>query len=82
MKSKVIVWDKKNDKPLEKADGGITHSKIEPAAQTVPIEEYNKALDKIKTLESELAKFQAETDKPEEKNEETKKDKKKNGKKE
>ncbi|MER1249758.1 hypothetical protein NQS42_18210 [Bacillus sp. C10(2022)] len=81
MKSKVIVWDKKNDKPLEKADGGITHLKVEPAVQTVPIEEYNKALDKIKTLESELAKFQAEA-KPEEKNEETKKDKKKNGKKE
>lgn len=54
MKAKLIVWDKKKNKPLDEAAGGAPLEE-----ETVSIEEHNKALDKIKALEAELEELKA-----------------------
>lgn len=58
MKAKLIVWDKKKNKPLDETDSNAL-LKEETDGQTVSIEEHNKALDKIKVLEAELEELKA-----------------------
>ena len=58
MKAKLIVWDKKKNKPLDETDSNAL-LKEETDGQTVSIEEHNKALDKIKALEAELEELKA-----------------------